>query len=230
MAFFVHRFANRALRVTLALFSDFKIEGQENIPADGPLIVVANHQSNVDPAILATSIRRNARFLSKDTIFNNVTPAGRWFLRAYGAYPLRRGEMDLKALRWALTELKRPTATLVLFPEGTRNPGSMKSAHSGIVPLAARAGIPILPVGMEGVEGMRSVLRIFKPKGSIRVRIGRPFHLNVQGKLSRNDTEAAVSEIMGRIAVLLPESYRGDYKEAAEATFVFTSTNEPSDD
>jgi hypothetical protein len=83
---------------------------------------------------------------------------------------------------------------------------------------------------MEGVEGMRSVLRIFKPKGSIRVRIGRPFHLNVQGKLSRNDTEAAVSEIMGRIAVLLPESYRGDYKEAAEATFVFTSTNELSDD
>ncbi|MDP6929818.1 MAG: lysophospholipid acyltransferase family protein, partial [Planctomycetota bacterium] len=151
-----------------------------------------------------------------------------WFLRSYGAQPLKRGEMDMTALRWALSELKRPGATLALFPEGTRNPGAMKKAYTGIVPLAARAGTPILPVGMTGVEGMRSVLRVFKPSGAIRVRIGRPFRINVAGKLSRDDTEAAATEVMGRIAALLPETYRGVYKEAATAPFSFTTTIEPT--
>ena len=125
MPFFVHRVSNSALRVTLRMFADYKVEGRENIPADGPLIVVSNHQSNVDPPILAASLRRDTRFLAKDSIFEHVTPIGRWFLRSYGAQPLRRDAMDLAALRWALTELKRPGATLALFPECTRYPGSM---------------------------------------------------------------------------------------------------------
>ncbi len=209
---------------------DYAVDGRENIPADGPLIVIANHQSNVDMPILTASLRRDTRFLAKESIFKNLTPVGRWFLKSYGAQPLRRGAMDLGALRWALTELKRPGATLALFPEGTRNPGEMKGAQSGIVPLAARAGIPILPVGMVGVEEMRSGLRVFKPKGSIRVHIGRPFHLNVKRKLSRFETGVAASEIMGRVATLLPESYRGEYREVAEAPFFYTTTIELPDE
>ena len=230
MAFLVHRFANSALRGTLKMFADYAVVGRENIPADGPLIVIANHQSNVDLPILAASLRRDTRFLAKESIFKNVTPVGRWFLKSYGAQPLRRGSMDLGALRWALTELKRPGATLALFPEGTRNPGEMKGAQSGIVPLAARAGIPILPVGMIGVEEMRSVFRVFKPKGSVRVYIGRPFYLNTERKLSKLETRAAASEIMGRVATLLPESYRGEYREVAEAPFIYTATIESPDE
>ena len=230
MAFLVQRFANSVLRVTLKMFADYEVTGRENIPADGPLVVISNHQSNVDPPILAASLRRDTRFLAKESIFKNVTPVGRWFLKSYGAQPLRRGEMDLGALRWVLTELKRPGATLALFPEGTRNPGAMKGAQSGIVPLAARAGIPILPVGMIGVEEMRSVFRVFKPKGSVRVHIGRPFYLNIERKLSRLETGAAASEIMGRVATLLPESYRGEYRESAEGPFIYTTTIESPDE
>jgi len=230
MAFLVHRFANSALRVTLKMFADYAVDGRENIPADGALIVIANHQSNVDMPILNASLRRDTRFLAKESIFKNITPVGRWFLKSYGAQPLRRGAMDLGALRWALTELKRPGATLVLFPEGTRNPGEMKGAQSGIVPLAARAGIPILPVGMVGVEEMRSELRVFKPKGSIRVHIGRPFYLNIERKLSRLETGVVASEIMGRVAKLLPESYRGEYREVADAPFIYTTTIESPDE
>lgn len=228
MGLLAQRISNRALRVTLAMFADFAVEGRENIPDNGPLIVVANHQSNMDPPILAASLRRDTRFLAKDSIFKGITPLGVWFLRSYGAHPLRRGQMDLAALRWALAELKRPNTTLALFPEGTRNPGAMKKAVSGIVPLAARAGIPILPVGITGVEGMSTWLRVLKPKGTIRVRIGQPFRLNVNNKLSKTETEAAASEIMGRVALLLPASYRGVYAEAAESAFSFTTVIEQS--
>lgn len=227
MAFFIHRLSNRAIRVTLALFSDYAVEGRDNLPAEGPLLVVANHQSNMDPPILATALRRDTRFLAKDAIFTSVTPIGRWFLRAYGAQPLRRGGMDLSALRWAMAELKRPKTTLAIFPEGTRNPGAMKEVHPGIVTLAARADATILPVGMTGVEEMRSVARVFKPKGTIRVRIGRPFRLNSAGKLTKSETERAASEIMGRVAALLPRSYRGYYEDAAESPSLFTTTIEP---
>ncbi|MFP6680313.1 MAG: lysophospholipid acyltransferase family protein [Dehalococcoidia bacterium] len=222
MGFLLHRISNNALKLTLSMFSDYAVEGFENIPVSGPLIVVANHQSNVDPPILAATLSRNTRFLAKDSIFKNVTPLGVWFLRSYGAHPLKRGQMDLSGLRWALKELERPNATLALFPEGTRNPGAMKKAASGIVPLATRAGIPILPVGITGVEEMTSWLRVFKPKGTIRVRIGQPFLLNENRKLSKTEIETAVSEIMGRVALLLPPSYRGVYAEAAEGPFTFT--------
>ena len=229
MAYFIHRLSNRGLRATLSMFSDYAAEGRENIPADGPLIVVANHQSNMDPPILAATLRRDTRFLAKDSIFKNVTPLGRWFLRSYGAQPLRRGEMDLAALRWAMAQLRRPGATLAIFPEGTRNPGAMKRANPGIVTMAVRTGVPILPVGIAGVEAMNSWARVFKPKGTIRVRIGRAFHLNVAGKLTKSETEAAASEIMGRIAGLLPRSYRGLYETAADGPFSFTTTIEPAE-
>ena len=101
MAFLVHRFANSALRVTLKMFADYAVDGRENIPADGALIVIANHQSNVDMPILNASLRRDTRFLAKESIFKNITPVGRWFLKSYGAQPLRRGAMDLGAPRGA---------------------------------------------------------------------------------------------------------------------------------
>ncbi|MDP6274255.1 MAG: 1-acyl-sn-glycerol-3-phosphate acyltransferase, partial [Dehalococcoidia bacterium] len=63
MTLLVQKASNSALRVTLAMFSDYAVDGRENIPVDGPLIVVANHQSNLDPAILAASLRRDTRFL-----------------------------------------------------------------------------------------------------------------------------------------------------------------------
>ncbi|MDA1281304.1 MAG: lysophospholipid acyltransferase family protein [Chloroflexi bacterium] len=229
MAFLLHRFSNRALRTTLALFSDYRAEGGENIPADGPLIVVANHQSNMDPPILAMALRRDTKFLAKEGIFHKSTPLGRWFLTSYGAKPLRRDQMDIAALRWAMEELKRPRATLAIFPEGTRNPGAMKLAKPGIVALAARTGVPILPVGLAGVEVMGSWARVFKPKGTIRVHIGPPFRLNVAGKLSRIETEAAMLEIMGRVAALLPQSYRGYYEDAANGPFSLTTTIEPAE-
>lgn len=217
---FVHDVSNLALRGTLAAFADYAVEGRGNVPAEGPLMVVVNHQSNADPPIVAASLRRGARFLAKYEIFSVATPLGRWLLRSYGVYPLRRGRADIAAYRWAVEQLERPRGTLVLFPEGTRNLGGMGRAEPGVAQLAARTGVPMLPIGITGTERLGTVARVFNPTGRIRVRIGEPFRL--VSAPGRGDLEAVASEIMGRVARLLPAAYRGVYAEAAEQPYRHT--------
>ncbi|MFW6174426.1 MAG: lysophospholipid acyltransferase family protein [Chloroflexota bacterium] len=224
--------SNLALRGTLALFAEYRAYDRARIPSDGPLLVVANHQSNMDPPIVALTLRRGTRFLAKDGIFKEVGPLGSWFLTSYGAHPLRRGRMDLSAFRWAERVLQEPRATLALFPEGTRNPGSMGRAHPGAASLAMRTGVTVLPLGITGTEGMRSWARIFKPKGEIIVRVGEPFRVRTSVAshpaedvgAARNTPERISIDMMGRIAALLPSTYRGHYADAAEGPFLYTES------
>lgn len=200
---------------TLRLFADWKVTGRENVPPMGPLIIVANHQSNFDPSLLACSIPRTIRFLAKENIFGN--PIARWFLYNYGAFPLNREGLDITAYRWARERLNHDQA-LVFFPEGTRNPGSMGAAKSGVTRLVLRTQAPILPVGLTGSEHLGGLLRHFNPTGKFRVNIGTPFSLPViEGKPNKAVVESLTHMIMERIAALLPEEYRGEYRERLKA-------------
>lgn len=201
---------NTALRGTLALFCDYKVEGRENMPNSGPLLVVGNHQSNMDPPIVAVSLPRNSRFLAKDGLF--WFPPAALFLKAYGAHPVKRDQADYGAYQWVLGQLALPNGVVTMFPEGTRSPSRMRRARPGIASLAIRSGVPILPVGIVGTETFGTYMRVFYPKGRIRVRIGKPFKLApLPGPASKQALDEITAEIMGRIAVLIPESYHGYY-------------------
>ena len=200
---------NVAQRATLRLFADYKVTGTENVPPMGRLIVVANHQSNLDPPLLAASLPRRIWFLAKDGIF--VNPIVGPFLRAYGAFPLDRGGRDVRAYRWALDRLERDQA-LVIFPEGTRNNGSMNRALPGVASLALKTGAPLLPVAIVGSERMGHWIRAVNPTGTIRVNIGQVFSLpSIDGKPGIEVLQSLTDMIMQRIAALLPERYRGAY-------------------
>ena len=110
---------NVTQRFTLRAFADWKVTGRENVPSMGPLVVVANHLSNLDPPLLGASLPRRIRFLAKDTLFVGG-PLVRWFLGSYGAFPVNRDGADVRAYRWALKLLNNDGA-LVVFPEGTRS-------------------------------------------------------------------------------------------------------------
>ena len=203
---------NVAQKGTLHAFADWKVTGRENVPSVGPLIVVANHQSNFDPPLLAPSIPRRIRFLAKDSLFKGPAIAG-WFLRGYGAFPLNRTGVDVRAHRWALDQLRRDQV-IALFPEGTRSRGGMKRARPGVVRLALTTQASILPVGITGTERLGTWVRVLNPTGRITVTIGRPFTLPViEGKPSPAVMESLTEMVMRQVADLLPESYRGVYGE-----------------
>lgn len=196
--------------LTLKAFSNYKVNGKENVPPMGPLLIVSNHLSYVDPSVLSNAIPRRLRFLAKDTIFRGF-PISQ-LLKAYGAHPINRGGADIAAIRWARTQLSENGA-LVMFPEGTRSDGSLIRGQHGVVTLIRMTGATILPVGITGTERLKLLLRIVNPTGNITVNIGTPFSLPpVEGRINKSLMKSMTDIIMERIATLLPKSYRGVYE------------------
>ena len=194
---------------TLAACSNFEVEGSENVPPMGALIIVSNHMSNIDPSILSCAINRRLRFLAKDTLFKGF-PISQ-ILRSYGAYPLRRGQPDIRAIKWATDQLRKDAA-LVVFPEGTRNNGKMIKGKIGTARLIKMTQSTILPVAITGTERLQHVGRVVNPTGDIKVNIGTPFSLpTIEGNLSKKVFESLTDIIMLRIANLLPRKYKGVY-------------------
>ncbi len=193
----------------LFLFTRCRVLGRENIPAEGPLLVVVNHLNLADPPIMGLSINRQAMFLAKEELFRS--PVQRYIVRNYGAFPVRRGGMNRDALRFAERWFGRGKA-LIVFPEGRRAmEAQMVDAFSGAALIAVRNGVPILPVGIYGTEKIAG-LTWWCRRPRITVNIGCPFHLpSVNGKVSREQLAGFTHSIMGRIAELLPEEYRGQY-------------------
>lgn len=217
---FVYPISNFLQQITLRSFADWKVMGRENVPPMGPLIIVANHQSNFDPALLAPSIPRRLRFLAKESIFNGG-PLSKWFLREWGAFPINRDRADIQAYRWTLNQLQRDQA-VVMFPEGTRNPVGMKKAHYGVVKLALASQAPLLPVGITGSERMGTWMRVFNPTGQLRVNIGTVFSIPpIEGKPNRDLLNSITDMIMERIAILLPDRYRGVYPVTPRKTVAY---------
>jgi 1-acyl-sn-glycerol-3-phosphate acyltransferase len=208
--------ASAGFKLTLRLFAKFEVSGRENVPAQGPLIVVSNHLSNLDPAIVASLLVGKPGFLAKSELFKN--PALRCLLKGYGAFPVDRGRADVRALNWAVHRLKAG-GIVVVFPEGTRSRGAgLLKAHSGPVLLATMSGAPLLPVALTGSEPLQNLARVLMPRADMTATIGRPFTIDAgPGRIGREALERAASEMMWRIASMLPEAYRGHYKDGLPA-------------
>ena len=197
-----------------------EVVGRENIPREGGLILASNHLNNADPPAVALAIQpRYPMYMAKREMIGwpILGPA----FRTFGAFPVRRGEADLSALR-AAGELVRDGALLVMFPEGTRSrTGGLTRGHPGTAMIALRTGAPILPVAVTGTEGVVWPWIFLKPYSikHVRVVIGEPFRLPPVERVTSEATAQATDLIMRRIAALLPPQYRGVYADTeGEAT------------
>lgn len=121
-----------------------KVAGRHNVPANGGVIIAANHISYFDPPILGTCITRKINYMAKKELFNNFF--GYWLMYSLCTFPVDRESNDLKAIKKALSLLKNGEV-IGIFIQGTRNAGDA-AAMDGAAFLAQRAGVPILPAAL----------------------------------------------------------------------------------
>ena len=205
-------YAGRLLtRMLLLLLTDWQVGGKENVPSQGPVLVVANHLNLADPPLLGVSLNRKALFMAKEELFRSRLSS--YFMHGFGAFPVYRGRLDRKALRQTHQILAQGLA-LIMFPEGMRSRSAqLRPAFSGSALIALRSGVPILPVGITGTEKIKGVAWVLhRPR--IAINIGRPFRLPPpSSKLTKVELAEITNCIMAKIAELLPLKYRGGYTE-----------------
>ena len=197
------------MRILLFLLTRWQVRGRENVPAQGPLLVVANHLNLTDPPLLGVSLDRNVIFMAKEELFRSRFSG--YFIRNFGAFPVYRGRIDRQALLQADKILARGLA-LLMFPEGRRSKNTqLQSAFPGTALIARRSGTPILPVGITGTEKIRGITWLLhRPR--ITVNIGHPFHLPpISSKLTKVELVECTNFIMKHIAELIPSEYQGNY-------------------
>ncbi len=193
----------------------FEIIGAEHIPAEGGCLLIVNHISRLDtPALLLASPRRIYP-LAADKY--KTFPVFNWLLNISEAIWINRYEFDRDALMKSLEVLKRGDI-LGVAPEGTRSrTGTLQKGKPGAAFLAARAGVPVIPVGITGTQRMLRDFSRFR-RMQVCVRIGELFHLPKYGKLSADELAAATELMMSRVAALLPPDYRGVYASMVPQT------------
>jgi len=209
------------LRFLLAVMARVKVEGLENLPREGPALLVSNHCSNADGALflgyLIPAMGRPMVWLGKEEATR--WPIVGWGIRHNGVVGVRRGAGDLEAFKLAKSVLDQGRP-LTIFPEGTRSPdGALQPARQGATVLAIRSGAPIVPVGLVGSQR-------FLPKGKLLprlgqrmvVRVGESFTLSMpEGGDRHASLRLATVELMGHVAALLPPEQRGVYAETVES-------------
>ena len=174
----------------------FRLEGRglEHVPARGPVLLVANHSSLLDPPLVGGVAPRPVAFLAKAELFG-VPLFGR-LIHALNARPVRREGADASALRTALRTLSGGAALLV-FPEGTRgDEGALREAKAGAGMLAVLSGAPVVPVYISGSGRAWPRGQRLPQRGKIVVTFGPPLRFETDAETPRKERYTAASHAM----------------------------------
>lgn len=222
-------------RLFFWLFAKVEVEGLENVPQEGPLIVVANHFSYYEVPLIGVTLPFVPRFFAAAELTEGL------FLRLAlwinNSILVKRGHADREALEEAFEEL-RNGGILAIFPEGgiteetvavasqgqstnqlvgqhSRVDGKLIPARAGAAFIASRTAVPILPIAIIGTEKLEGNLSLWR-KIKVKVRIGRPFgplvlDPTLRGRAKREQMDKLGHEMMRQVAALMPTENRGYY-------------------
>ncbi len=211
-------FARRAFRVfshgLMKLVSkiclNVTVEGLENFPQKGPLLIVINHLGDADASAIISTLPVTPDALGKIELYD--LPILGKLIDWYGVIWLHRGRSDIRALRAALDGFAEGRI-IAIAPEGRYSvTGALEEGSGGAAFLAYKSGVPILPIAVTGTENenVYANLRRFR-RARVHVKVGKVFGLTGQAAGRQEAVARGTDQIMGALASLLPEKYRGAY-------------------
>jgi len=197
-----------------------RIEGLENIPSSGPVIVASNHLSFADSMVIPFFVPRKVVFLAKEDYFTGTGIKGalvRGWFEGIGMVPIDRDDTKaaLASLDIALEVLGRGEA-FGIYPEGTRSrDGRLYRGRTGIAHLALTSGAPVVPVGLTGTEKIQPVGTRFPRRADVTVRFGEPlrFEGTYDGVPAGRARREVTDVIMNEIQKLSGQPFAGVYNE-----------------
>ena len=192
-----------------------RVEGRENVPMDGRVILASNHLSFIDSLAIPIAAPRPVHFLAKSTYFEK--PLSNWFFRTIGAIPVKRGagQAALDALDQQRRLLEDDLA-VALYPEGTRSTdGRLYKGRTGVAFLALQTGAPVVPVGLIGTDRVMPVgAKMPSLRERVTIRFGEPIDVSRHGAAgSGKARRLATDEIMAAIHALSEQELAGIYNE-----------------
>lgn len=190
------RFNRFLCRWACALHFKLRIYGRDHVPDRGPVLLVSNHQSLMDPVIVSVGLRREASYMARDSLFEQ--PLFRKLITSLNAYPVKRNTADIGAIKESLRRLKHGDC-VVLFPEGTRTAdGRIGPMLPGLGAIARKAKVPIVPTLIDGLAQAWPRDRMFPSPGNVIVEYDRMWSPEEFADLS-------AEELMERIRLRLVE-------------------------
>jgi 1-acyl-sn-glycerol-3-phosphate acyltransferase len=206
-----YRFARGAVELVCRLMWRVEIRDREKLPAAGAYVIAPVHRSNIDTLLSGCLTKRRIRFMGKDSLWKYRWSAA--LFSSLGGFPVHRGTPDREALR-RCEECVRGGEPVVLFPEGTRRNGpKLHPLFEGAAFVAARTGVPIIPVGIGGSEwAMPKGSRLVHPVKVVMV-VGDPIPAPPRGEGGRV-SRRAVSQTTDLLSERLQDLFDRALSEA----------------
>jgi 1-acyl-sn-glycerol-3-phosphate acyltransferase len=205
--------------IGFGLLGRVRVHGLENIPSTGPVLLMMNHITALDPGICMGAVGH--RFVVPMTkIENTHSPLGAFAVWWWGAYTVNRGEVDRKAITNSI-ELLKSGQCILIAPEGTRQRNGLAQPKDGMTYIATKAEAVIVPTAISvGAIGWKQKwMRLERPV--IEIHFGRPFRFKTEGRtrIPRDELSAMTEEAMYQLALTVPdESLRGIYHDVSKAS------------
>lgn len=207
---FIRDFLLRTLAFNI--LAHVRAEGLPHVPVDGPAILIYNHTHAIDAVVVAGVVR--PRFIVPMSKIENFSlPIFGQLMRLWGAFPVRRGQIDRMAIQFTI-ELIEAGHLVLIAPEGTRQPALVRG-KDGVAFTATRTGATIVPVAIEGTTAFGGNLRRLR-RTPISVRFGQPFRFRKRA-VPRDQLGPLTDAAMFQLAALLPEERRGYYQDMSQA-------------
>lgn len=212
-----YRFCQRLVRTLWPLIGKLEVKGREHIPAEGPFLLIANHQSVLDPILIQTVCPRPVHTMAKSTQFGSKLVGG--LMYRLKSFPVRRYQIDPQAVRYTLRMLGRGEP-VGIYVEGERSwDGRLQQPRLGTIRLILKAGVPVIPCTIQGSYDVWPRWDRRLRRAPVTITFGEP--LRFQKLDRREEREAILREtaelIMERLAEPL-SSIRSIWPNQGEST------------